>query len=111
MYPVAIPILVLAFTALALRFIRPAYEATAQLRIDQQRSNLAVLDALQSLSSGSEIETEMMVLRSRTMAESVVDSLSLRARIAGPRGTQRGEVFEYLRAGRNAATGDWVIRA
>ena len=74
-YAVSIPIVVIVGTAIALRFILPVYEATAQLRIDQQRSNLAVLDALQSLSSGSEIETEMMVLRSRTMAESVVDSL------------------------------------
>ena len=73
--PVVIPILVIGFTAIALRFIQPVYEASAQLRIDQQRSNLAVLDALQSISSGSQIETEMMVLRSRTLAESVVDSL------------------------------------
>ncbi|MGH7446713.1 MAG: Wzz/FepE/Etk N-terminal domain-containing protein, partial [Longimicrobiales bacterium] len=107
---VAIPILVIGGTAIALHFILPVYEASAQLRIDQQRSNLAVLDALKSLSSGSQIETEMMVLRSRTMAEGVVDSLSLRARVVSPRGAQRGEVFERLRAGRNAQSGEWTIR-
>lgn len=109
-YAVSIPIVVIVGTAIALRFILPVYEATAQLRIDQQRSNLAVLDALQSLSSGSEIETEMMVLRSRTMAESVVDSLSLRARVTSPRGAQRAELFEHLDAGRNARAGEWAIR-
>ncbi|MGH7465964.1 MAG: GumC family protein, partial [Longimicrobiales bacterium] len=109
-YAVAIPILVIGGTAIALRFMLPVYEASAQLRIDQQRSNLAVLDALQSLSSGSQIETEMMVLRSRTMAEGVVDSLSLRASVAAPRGAQRAEFFERLRAGRQAQSGEWVIR-
>jgi polysaccharide biosynthesis transport protein len=109
-FPAAIPILLLAGTAVALYFVPRTYEANAQVRIDQQRSNLAVLDALQSIASGSEIETEMVVLRSRTMAESVVDTLSLRAAVTAPRGTQRNQVFERLRVGRDAATGEWVIR-
>ncbi|HEX6308925.1 MAG TPA: polysaccharide biosynthesis tyrosine autokinase [Longimicrobiales bacterium] len=108
--PVAIPVLVIAGTALALRFIVPVYEASAQLRIDEQRSNLAVLDALQSLSSGSQIETEMVVLRSRTMAESVVDSLGLRLAVVDPRAAQRAEWFEQLRLERTAPSGVWVIR-
>src|SRR5690606_19827308 len=49
-------------------------------------------------------------LRSRTMAESVVDSLSLRARVTSPRGAQRAELFEHLDAGRNARAGEWAIR-
>lgn len=109
-FPVVLPVLLIAGTALALYFVPRTYEANAQLRIDQQRSNLAVLDALQSISSGSEIETEMVVLRSRTMAESVVDTLSLRAALTAPRGAQRSEYFERLRAGPRAAAGEWVIR-
>ncbi|HEX2167132.1 MAG TPA: GNVR domain-containing protein [Longimicrobiales bacterium] len=109
-FPVVVPILLIAGTAAALYFVPRTYEANAQLRIDQQRSNLAVLDALQSISSGSEIETEMVVLRSRTMAESVVDSLSLRASVAAPRRAQRNELFERLEAGRDAAAGEWIIR-
>ena len=109
-YPVALPILVVAGTAVALYFMPRIYEASAQLRIDQQKSNLAVLEALRSLSSGSEIETEMVVLRSRTMAEGVVDSLSLRAALASPRGAQRPAHFERLRVGPAARAGEWVIR-
>ena len=108
--PAVLPVLLIAGTAAALYFVPRTYEANAQLRIDQQRSNLAVLDALQSISSGSEIETEMVVLRSRTMAESVVDTLSLRADVTAPRGAQRNELFERLRAGRDAAAGEWSIR-
>lgn len=109
-FPVVLPVLLVVGTAIALYYMPRTYEASAQLRIDQQRSNLAVLDALQSLSSGSQIETEMVVLRSRTMAESVVDSLSLRAALTAPRGAQRNVYFASLRAGRNAAAGGWVIR-
>ncbi|MBR9991062.1 MAG: polysaccharide biosynthesis tyrosine autokinase [Gemmatimonadetes bacterium] len=109
-FPVVLPVLLIAGTAAALYFVPRTYEANAQLRIDQRRSNLAVLDALQSISSGSEIETEMVVLRSRTMAESVVDTLSLRASLAAPRGEQRSRHFERLRAGPGAATGEWLIR-
>ncbi|HUF51503.1 MAG TPA: polysaccharide biosynthesis tyrosine autokinase [Longimicrobiales bacterium] len=109
-FPATMPILLIAGTAAALYFVPRTYEANAQLRIDQQRSNLAVLDALQSISSGSEIETEMVVLRSRTMAESVVDTLSLRASLTAPRGAQRSQYFERLRAGPAAAAGEWVIR-
>lgn len=109
-FPVAIPVLIIAGTAVALHFMPRIYEASAQLRIDQQRSNLAVLDALQSLSSGSQIETEMVVLRSRTLAEGVVDSLALRAALTQPRQAQRSETFEQLRVTRGAPAGEWVIR-
>jgi tyrosine-protein kinase Etk/Wzc len=109
-FPAVIPILVIAGTAIALYFMPRVYESNAQVRIDQQKSNLAVLEALKSLSSGSEIETEMVVLRSRTMAESVVDSLSLRAALTRPRGAQRHTYFERLRVERNAPAGAWVLR-
>lgn len=109
-FPVVIPVAVIAGTALALQFLPRVYEASAQLRIDQQRSNLAVLEALKSLSSGSQIETEMVVMRSRTLAESVVDSLSLRMRLISPRGAPRSRYFERLRVVRGAPSGEWVIR-
>ena len=108
--PVVLPILVVAGTAIALHFTPRVYEASAQVRIDQQKSNLAVLEALRSLSSGSEIETEMVVMRSRTMAESVADSLALRATLTAPRGAQRHVYFERLSVGRNAVPAEWTIR-
>ena len=109
-FPAVLPVLLIAGTAAALYFMPHTYEANAQLRIDQQRSNLAVLDALQSITSGSEIETEMVVLRSRTMAESVVDTLSLRAAVTAPRRAQRSGLFERLRVDRGAPAGEWAIR-
>src|SRR5687768_10029824 len=92
----AVPVLVIGATAVTLVYLPRVYEATSHLRIDQQRSNLAVLDALKSLATGSHIETEMVVLRSLTLAESVVDSLSLRARLKAPRRAQRAEYFTHL---------------
>jgi capsular exopolysaccharide synthesis family protein len=109
--PVLLPIVVIAAAAIALNYVTKVYQASAQLRIDQQRSNVAVLDALQSLSSGSQIETEMVVLRSRTLAESVIDSLALRATMLAPRGEPRARYFERLVVHRNATAGEWIIRA
>jgi capsular exopolysaccharide synthesis family protein len=108
--PIAVPLVVIAATAVTLHYLPRMYEASAQLRIDQERSNLAVLDALKSLATGSHIETEMVVLRSMTLAESVVDSLSLRARVVAPRGAQRAEYFERLRVTRGAPAATWVIK-
>jgi tyrosine-protein kinase Etk/Wzc len=106
----ATPVLVIGATAVALHYSPRIYEASAQLRIDQQRTNLAVLDALKSLASGSHIETEMVVLRSMSLAEVVIDSLSLRAHLVSPRGAQRPEHFEQLRVNAGAPPGTWVIR-
>lgn len=109
-FPVAVPVFVIGATALTLRYLPRIYEASASLRIDQERSNLAVLDALKSLASGSHIETEMVVLRSMTLAEGVVDSLSLRAQLTAPRDAQRAEYFEQLRVTPGAPSGTWAIR-
>jgi capsular exopolysaccharide synthesis family protein len=104
------PIVVIAATAIALRYVPRVYQATAQLRIDQQRSNVAVLEALKSISSGSQIETEMVVLRSRTMAEEVVDALGLRARLISPRNEPRARYFERVAIHGSAGPATWLIR-
>ena len=75
---------------------RPVYESTASIRIDEDPSNVPVLDILETISTGSQVETEMEVLRSRTLAEDVVDSLALQVVLAGPRGVARGEVVERI---------------
>ena len=74
----------------------PVYESTASIRIDEDPSNVPVLDILETISTGSQVETEMEVLRSRTLAEDVVDSLALQVVLAGPRGVARGEVVERI---------------
>ena len=67
----------------------PVFESMTSIRIEEERSELPVLDVIQTLSSGSQVETEMEVLRSRTLAEKVVDSLALQAVIRIPRNRLR----------------------
>ena len=87
----------------------PVYESVTSIRIDEDRSELPVLDVLQNLSSGSEVETEMEVLRSRTLAEEVVDSLGLQVQVASPRGVARSVLIEGLFVERWAPEGVYVL--
>jgi tyrosine-protein kinase Etk/Wzc len=92
------PLVTLAAAAVFVAVATPVYETTASLRLDKERSNLAVLDALQELSTGSEINTEMAELRSRSLAERVVSDLSLHAELVHPRKTTRSSVFAQIEA-------------
>lgn len=73
------------------------YEARASIRIDEEQSNVPVLDILQSISSGSQVETEMEVLRSRSLAEDVVARLGVQLRLQSPTGRARVEFLEEVR--------------
>ena len=101
-----LPIIALAAAGVFVVVSTPVYEATAVIRIDQERSNLAVLDALQELSTGSQINTEMAELRSRSTAEAVVEALHLSIDLEKPRRVPRAEIFSDLtstRATRDAS--------
>jgi len=75
----------------------PVYESVTTVRIDEDSGpNVPVLDVLQDLSSGSEVETEMEVLRSRVLAEDVVDSLGLKLRPTLPKGVARSALVTGL---------------
>ncbi|MFQ5536408.1 MAG: GumC family protein [Gemmatimonadota bacterium] len=87
----------------------PVYQAEASIRIEEDRTELPVLDVLQSLSSGSEVETEMEVIRSRTLAEQVVDSLGLQIRMVEPRGVARAALLESIFVERWAPKGVYVL--
>lgn len=99
---VIIPLLIIAGTAVFVSLATPIYDGIATIRIDKQRSSLAVLDALQELSSGSEIATEMLELKGRTLAENVVDQMDLHAEVARPRRVSRSTLFSQLNAERSA---------
>src|SRR2546423_1486313 len=75
----------------------PVYEASTSIRIDEEKSRVPVLEALQQLSAGSDLVTEMEELKSRTLAENVVDSLALRAVLARPSRVERDRVFSAFR--------------
>jgi capsular exopolysaccharide synthesis family protein len=104
-----VPLVVLATALLAMRMVRPVYEAATTIRIDEERSNVPVLDMLRTLSSGSGIGTEMQVLRSRTLAEDVVDSLRLAVRLQAPRQHARDELVHVTRASRTAPRGRYEL--
>lgn len=88
----------------------PVYEAATSIRIDEEKSGTAVLDILQTLSRGSEVHTEMEVLRSRTLAESVVEQLGLQLVMHSPARASRAEVFRAVRVSRDARPAEYRVR-
>jgi tyrosine-protein kinase Etk/Wzc len=89
----------------------PVYESVISIQIEEERTDIPVLDILQTLSTGSEVETEMEVLRSRTLAEEVVDSLGLQVRIVAPRGVARSVLLSEVYVARWAPPGVYVLNA
>lgn len=94
-------VLAMGTAAAATRYVVPTYEASTTLRIDEKQSGVPVLDVLQDLSSGSEIDTEREVLASRTVAEDVIDSLGLQLRIVGPANRSRDELLTGISVARD----------
>ncbi len=90
-------VLGVAYTLLA----TPIYEASTSIRIDEEeQSQVAMLDILSSIARGSQVETEMEVLRSRVVAEDVADSLGLRVVLQAPMRTPRERVLSMVSATR-----------
>src|SRR5690606_25177244 len=58
----------------------------------------------------NEVDTEMEVLRSRTLAELVVDSLGLQLTVRKPKRIARKEILEDVRVSRHAPQGRYVLR-
>jgi capsular exopolysaccharide synthesis family protein len=109
-------LLVTPAVSLILAFlITPVYESAASIRIDEKKSGIPVLEALTSLTDqGSQLSTEMEMLRSRVLAEETVDSLALQVSvttpfhlfgtlyIAAPRREPRSEILSQVKASRGA---------
>jgi capsular exopolysaccharide synthesis family protein len=109
-------LLVLACVAVALivgalyAFLTPpVYEGVTTVRVDETRTSFPVLEALRSFSAGSEVETEMEVLRGPGVVEDVVDSLGLQVTLANPREVPRGQIFTYVKAERSAPAGEYTL--
>ena len=103
--------LVGVFTALA----TPIYESEATLRIATKESGKGMLGELPQFAGlalpgmgQEEIDTEMGVLRSRHIAEAVVDSVGLVVDVLEPN-RSRGSVLNVLRAGRDAPEGEYTL--
>jgi capsular exopolysaccharide synthesis family protein len=101
-----VPALTVLATLAFVQLATPVYEAEAQIRVDEERPSMPMGEALRSLAvlggAGSRLHTEMAVLRTRVVAEDVVDSLNLHVTVRSPREVPRTELFDRLSADRTA---------
>lgn len=102
---------VVAIAAVYTRSQAPVYSAGASMRIDDPRRSQRMLsDILPIGGMGSQtIETEMLVLQSRQIAEAVVDSLALQVTVADPQ-QPRGTLFQTVQAPRTAGSGNYELK-
>jgi len=105
-----VPLATLVLTAFFVAWTTPIYQGLATMRVDKERSNIAVLDALQELSSGASIYTEMAELSSRSVAEDVVDTLDLHLVLESPRRVNRSALFSAITVDRTAPKGRYSLR-
>src|SRR5690349_7846691 len=103
----------LTVAALFAWLARPVYESSTTLRIDENKNGVPGLEVLAILSDkGSELSTEMQMLKSRTLAEATVDSIGLQVLPTTPKkigsvripgfhnSIPRSSVFSYLKVSR-----------
>src|SRR5512144_486463 len=88
---------------------RPVYEARATLRMPEQQ-NTPTTDVLAALSGPSTVETEMEILRSRSVAEGAVQKLGLQVSVSEPLDVPRDSLFGILRFASDARPGTYVVR-
>ncbi|CAN5830347.1 MAG: polysaccharide biosynthesis tyrosine autokinase [Gemmatimonadetes bacterium] len=96
---------------------RPVYESEATILIAEERPGLDILrgmlpaglGAMAGLSGRSDLQTDVLVLRSRQVAEGVVDSLGMRV-VLRERGKLRDEFLQVLESGRGAGQGVYRLQ-
>jgi capsular exopolysaccharide synthesis family protein len=75
----------------------PVYESAAALRVDEQQPQLPGLAAA-ALGDGSTLLTEIETLRSRSLAEALVDSFDLRVAVGRPARAPHADVVSSVAA-------------
>jgi tyrosine-protein kinase Etk/Wzc len=90
----------------------PYYQSFTTLRInDDSRTSTGTSELnLTLFQNNSEIETEMAVLASRSMAQSVAESPDMRFRLVEPRGATITELFQDLQHPTDAQPGSYTLR-
>ena len=108
----AIAATVVAATALGTWWMRPVYEGEATLRMleDAGSNPLGNLQALAPGAGGGKLETNMVVLRSRGVAESVVDSLALGLVLLDP-AVPRSQLLSVHTVGGPMPAGEYELKA
>jgi capsular exopolysaccharide synthesis family protein len=89
--------------------VRPSYTASASVRIDDRRQGSTTSDLL-GLGGPNEVGTEVEMIRSRTLAGDVVDSLGLQLELRSPRRALRNHVFSVVHVDRDADPGAYTLR-
>src|SRR5262249_39874149 len=91
--------------------VRPSYTAAASVRIDDRREQDQApgLSAL-GLTGGNEVNTEIEMLRSRMLAQAVVDSLGLQLRLTAPRWATRDRALVVRHVDRDAPASIYSLR-
>lgn len=88
----------------------PEWRASTLIRVaESERSNVALLDVLARLQEGSEIETEMRILRTRPIAEAVTDQLDLNLVVERPSDVPRAVLFDFVSADTTTPEAQYVI--
>jgi succinoglycan biosynthesis transport protein ExoP len=88
-----------ALVALYTRAQRPVFESSVSLQLEEEKGGLNLLSELGPLAGGGKnaIETDMLVLQSRRIAEETVDSLGLHVQLLEPE-RPRADVLQVLSA-------------
>lgn len=121
------PVGTLALALIFLFIVQPLFEAHTTLRFTEEQSPLGG-GAAAGLASGGlggmsglsllagitgqsiPVETEIQMLQSRSLAQSLVDDLGLRMELRTPRRTARTDLFRQVQIGSEALEGDYDLR-
>ena len=99
-----------ALAALYIRRATPIYQAAATIRIENtDRGANPTGFEMAAYVGGSELSTDMEILRSRMLAEEVVDTLDLQIRVTAPRGAARDGLFTDVEVEPEARPGRYVL--
>ncbi|HEX8692875.1 MAG TPA: polysaccharide biosynthesis tyrosine autokinase [Longimicrobium sp.] len=91
---------------------RPVYEASALVRVDESQPRPGTtqqLDLVTLLGNAGGVGTEIEVLRTRTLAAAVADSLALRFEVTAPRRAVRSRLFTQVRVAADAPAGEYRL--
>jgi polysaccharide biosynthesis transport protein len=84
-----------------------SYEASALIRVDEKQASLPRIDERGLLPTGNQVATEMQILRSRSVASAVVDSLRLQVRVREAAGAELDDLFQEVRVSDSIGSGNY----
>ena len=83
------------------------YEAAMTLRIDRKQPNLPSI--FQTMQRGSDLQTDIEVLQSRSLIEEAVRRLALQLKVVEPRDIPREEILDSIQLDESAASGKYHL--